>query len=600
MEMSSNTLDTGCEYHVSITGDDSNPGSASAPLRTVQAAAMLAQPGDTVTVHEGIYRERVDPPRGGESDEKRIVYRAAPGENVAIKGSEVAKGWERQNGDVWLLHLPNDYFGAFNPYANMLTGDWFFPLDREHHTGAVYLNDQAMDEAATLDELFGQCRGRKWFGKSDNAGTWIWANFRGTDPNGQLVEINKRRTVFYPAKPGINYITVRGFTLSQAATPWSPPTTEQIGLIGTNWSKGWTIENNTITHSRCSGVTLGKYFDREDGLNRYGYNAHFQTVKRVLADGSWTPENVGSHIVRNNHIAYCEQTGIVGSHGAAFSTVTGNVIHDIHVRCLFSGFEQAGIKFHAPVDTTIGNNLIYRSTKAIWLDWMTQGARVTGNLFYDNREFDLFVEVSHGPFLVDNNIFLSDVALLDSSQGGAYAHNLFVGKVQQRAEPDRLTQYFKPHSTELVDVAKVLDGDDRFYNNIVVEDSGLQSYDKSVEPLSMGGNVFLGKAKACKLEQDPLFAPTADTRFWVQKDGNEVVLEMHLDQAWGSARQRQLVTTELLGKPELVKQAFDNPDGTPLRVDTDYFGNPRNPANPFPGPIELPITTSKTKVWPAR
>ena len=56
MEMSSNTLDTGCEYHVSITGDDSNPGSASAPLRTVQAAAMLAQPGDTVTVHEGIYR----------------------------------------------------------------------------------------------------------------------------------------------------------------------------------------------------------------------------------------------------------------------------------------------------------------------------------------------------------------------------------------------------------------------------------------------------------------------------------------------------------------------------------------------------------------
>ena len=588
----------GRQYHVSIAGDDSNPGSASEPLRTVQAAAMLAQPGDTVTVHEGTYRERVDPPRGGESDDMRIVYQSAPGEDVAIKGSEAIGGWQHLEGNVWMVHLSNDYLGAFNPYANVLTGDWFFPLDREHHTGAVYLNDVAMNEAATLDELFGTCWGRKWFGKSDNAGTRIWANFGDADPNEELVEINKRRTVFYPSKPGINYITVRGFTLSQAATPWCPPTTEQVGLIGTNWSKGWIIENNTITHSRCSGVTLGKYFDREDGLNRYGYNAHFQTVKRVLADGSWTPENVGSHIVRNNHIAYCEQTGIVGSHGAAFSTVTGNVIHDIHVRCLFSGFEQAGIKFHAPVDTTISNNLIYRSTKGIWLDWMVQGARVTGNVFYENREFDLFVEVSHGPFLVDNNVFLSEVALLDSSQGGAYAHNLFVGEIRQRPERDRLTQYFKPHSTELIDVAHILDGDDRFYNNIVCEDSGLQSYDRSSEPLWMDGNVFLAKAKPCKLDGNALLDPEADTRFWVHKNGNEVILEMALDPAWGNAHQRKLVTTELLCKPKLVNQAFENPDGTPLRVDIDYLGRTRNLDNPFPGPIEVIESARKTKVWP--
>lgn len=155
---------SGREYHVSVKGDDGNPGgSASEPLRTIQAAAMLAQPGDTVTVHEGIYRERVNPPRGGESNAKRIVYQAAPGENVAIKGSEVIKEWVQQDGDVWMVHLPNDYFGAFNPYANLLHADWFFPQGRDHHTGAVYLNDEALNEAATLDELFGKCRGKKWF-----------------------------------------------------------------------------------------------------------------------------------------------------------------------------------------------------------------------------------------------------------------------------------------------------------------------------------------------------------------------------------------------------------------------------------------------------
>jgi alpha-N-arabinofuranosidase len=589
----------GREYHVSLKGNDGNPGSVSEPLRTIQAAAMLAQPGDTVTVHEGIYRELVNPPRGGESDTKRIVYRAALEEKVAIKGSEVIKEWKRQEGDVWMVHFSNDYFGAFNPYANLIVADWFFPLGREHHTGAVYINDFALNEAATLEELFGQGRGNKWFGESDNTGTRIWANFQGADPNKELVEINKRRTVFYPSKPGINYITVRGFTLSQAATPWSPPTTEQIGLIGTNWSKGWIIENNTITHSRCTGITLGKYFDRLDGLNRYGYNAHYQTVKRVLERGDWTPENIGHHIVRNNYIAFCEQSGLVGSHGAAFSTITGNVIHDIHVRRLFDGFEQAGIKIHAPVDTTISNNLIFNCFKGIWLDWMSQGARVTANLLYGNYEEDLFLEVNHGPLLVDNNILLSDVALKDASQGSAYVHNLFAGAIIQRPELERVTQYFQPHLTELVGVAKILDGDDRFYNNIIVEESGLKSYDKSKEPLWMGGNLFLAKAKACRIEKNPLFDEEADTRFHVRRDGKNVYLEMDLDQAWGDARQRKLITTELLGETRVTKQAFENTDGSPLVIDTDYFGNPRDPENPFPGPFELLEKTGRIKVWPS-
>ena len=77
---------------------NANDGSASRPLRTISAAALTGQPGDTVTVHAGIYRERVDPPRGGESDTKRITYQAAPGEKVTITGSEPFKGWEKVSG----------------------------------------------------------------------------------------------------------------------------------------------------------------------------------------------------------------------------------------------------------------------------------------------------------------------------------------------------------------------------------------------------------------------------------------------------------------------------------------------------------------------
>ncbi len=247
------------EYNVSPNGSDTNPGTFASPFRTIQHAADLAQPGDVITVHAGVYRERISPPRGGESDAKRIVYQAAPGEKVEIKGSEEIKGWVKVGADVWKATIPNSLFGSFNPYSDLIHGDWFNPLGRNHHTGAVYLDGDWLVEAAQLDDVLkGGAKDALWFAQVDNEQTTIWAQFIGADPNRHSAEINVRKTVFYPEKTGINYITVRGFTLADAATPWAPPTAEQIGLIGTHWSKGWIIEHNTISYSICSGIALGK------------------------------------------------------------------------------------------------------------------------------------------------------------------------------------------------------------------------------------------------------------------------------------------------------------------------------------------------------
>ena len=167
-------------------------------------------------------------------------------------------------------------------------------------------------------------------------------------------------------------------------------------------------------------------------------------------------------------ISHCEQAGIVGSLGCAFSVVTGNVIHDIHVRRLFTGAEMAGIKFHAAIDVQISGNHIYRTCRGLWLDWMAQGTRVSRNLFHDNLSEDLFVEVNHGPFLVDNNLFLSPTALLDMSEGGAYAHNLMTGKIVSTEELGRETPYHPAHSTTVAGLVNIKGGDNRFYNNLFV------------------------------------------------------------------------------------------------------------------------------------
>ena len=58
------------------------------------------------------------------------------------------------------------------------------------------------------------------------------------------------------------------------------------------------------------------------------------------------------------------------------------------------------------------------------------------------------------------------------------------------------------------------------------------------------------------------------------------------------------MTTELLGKAKIPGLPYENPDGSPLKIDTDYFGKRRNEASPTAGPFENPGAGPLTlKVW---
>src|SRR5450759_495943 len=618
------------EFHVTVRGNDHYDGSSSAPYKTISAAARVAQPGDVITVHAGTYRERVTPPRGGESDAKRIVYQAAAGEKVAIKGSEVIRDWKPLQTGVWKATVPNSLFGSYNPYKDLIAGDWFGDKGRPHHTGEVYLNGKSLFETHLLErvlnpQLIPDIRDRDgstftWFAETDEKNTYIYANFHDKNPNEELVEINVRDSCFYPDQPGRDYITVRGFRMSQAATQWAAPTAEQIGLIGTNWSKGWIIENNVISDSKCSGITLGK--DRKTGHNvwtndpRKDGATHYNEVIVRALDAGWSRENIGSHVVRNNVIFNCEQAGIVGSLGAIFSQISNNHIYNIWTKRQFTGAEMAGIKLHAAIDVLIKNNRIHNTGRGLWMDWMAQGTRITGNLCYDNTTDDLFVEVDHGPFLVDNNLFLSDLSLLDVSEGGAYAHNLMTGRIVSRPEPRRSTPYHKAHSTALAGLNSIAGGDDRFYNNIFVGDGappasgteadanplrfggyGLWVYNHSEYPLHTGGNVYWKGAAGYYEERGALHSPAADPKPEIVEDGDRVYLRLNLGADVEKAATR-LVTTELLGKAKVSGLAYENADGSALVIDTDYFGKKRKASGPSAGPFEDPGQGNlKLKVW---
>ena len=572
------------EYHVSVSGDDNNDGEAISPFKTISAAMQVAQPGDVITVHEGVYRERVNPPRGGTSDDKRIVYRAAEGEKVVITGSEVVKNWQRVENGTWKISLPNSFFGNYNPYKEVIAGDWFIPQGRDHHTGEVYLNGRALFEEVSIDKVKKQKL--SWCCRAGDTEIHILANFAGSNPNRELTEINVRAVCFYPDEPGRNYITVSGFIMRHAATQWAPPTAEQVALIGTHWSKGWIIENNVIHDSKCVGLTLGKYGDEFDNTSANSAEGYVKTIERALERG-WSKDTIGSHLIRNNTIYNCGAAGICGSMGGAFSEVTGNHIYNINIDKPFSGHEMAGLKLHAPIDVLIKHNRIHHTSRGIWLDWMTQGTRVCANLLYNNGREDLFVEVNHGPYMVENNLFLTPNSLKDQSQGGSYSHNLFFGRIGSGSS-GRETPYHKAHSTEVAGLNSISGGDNRFHNNILAG-GGLDVYNESTLSMLVNGNVYLNGAKPFGGEENRIHQPkfNPNIRLIEEKDG--VYLELRLPKAIDS-QQNKLVTTELLSKTRVSGTAYENPDGSPITIDSDYFGKKRNKANPTAGPFESPGT----------
>ena len=434
-------------------------------------------------------------------------------------------------------------------------------------------------------------------------------------------------------------------------------------MIGPHWAKGWVIEDCEISNSKCSGIGLGKYLDPEN--DHYFTTKHVKSPTQMERDAvcrgqyhGWLKETVGSHIVRRCNIHHCEQGGIIGRMGGVFSLIEDNHIHHINNMMELGGAEIAGIKMHAAIDVVMRRNHIHHCTMGIWCDWEAQGTRITGNLLYDNMrpDFakqltggmtcqDIFVEVSHGPTLIDNNILLSDVSLRFATQGVAMVHNLICGAFTYVGEgtQQRYTPYHIPHRTEVMGFMTFLHGDNRFYNNIFIQkwpdrdfvvrsdsreemeienrktgtmvwdayptyDAWISQFDldtdtpdmAKLEPAHMGhlpvwseGNLYFNGAKAYRAEKNgavdtkhPVCVSAAETDggWTLQTDLYEFLKEEE-----GLAC--RMIHSDILGKAFEPEERFENPDGSAITFDTDYFGKHRG-VDVIPGPFAEPFTSA--------
>jgi hypothetical protein len=197
--------------YVSSAGHDTAAGTLMAPWRTIQHAVDALQPGDTLLIGPGLYRERVELRRGGTA-QAPITIAALPGARVVISGADrLAGGWTKAEGGE-----DGIYVHAW-PYRFPIGGpnDLTHPGDREHQlTGRA---EQVIHGGRLLRQVLTrpQLAPGAFFADLEAKQLYVW--LRGSDaPNASEMEASVRSNWLTAAAP-ISYVHVRGIRFRYAA-----------------------------------------------------------------------------------------------------------------------------------------------------------------------------------------------------------------------------------------------------------------------------------------------------------------------------------------------------------------------------------------------
>jgi len=380
---------------------DSNPGTQQLPFLTISKSAQVLEPGERVVIMAGVYRERVAPARGGTGAGKMISYEAAPGAEVIVKGSRlVTQGWEpstdykldladsaRAKVKIYRRRLDDIEFHGYNPFGmvNMMQDRVYLnptPAELRRHLlrrGMVFVDGKRLEQVELYSEL-GQTEGAFW---CEHDGLTLHVRLPGdADPARHEVELAVQEQVFAPRQQGLSYIRVKGITFEHAASQFPVP---QMGMVSTSRGHHWIIEDCVMRHVNSVALDIG------------------------AQDWDMQPPAVtGYTIVRRNHIDDAGVCGLAGM-GVQNTLIESNLIEHVGWQDVELTWEAGGIKLHTARSCLLRNNVIrhLRHAMGIWLDYMNNNTRVSGNVIGDTLETlrgGIYIEASHYPNMFDHNI----------------------------------------------------------------------------------------------------------------------------------------------------------------------------------------------------
>ncbi len=280
---------------------DDNPGTEEAPFLTIQAAAEVVEPAERVLIKSGIYRELVQPRRGGNGADEMISYEAAPGADAIVRGSEVLNAtWTHSDRwvSVWTADLPEAFFEGDHPFAVINTTDADFELmpwargdkgtvPHSLPRAMVFQDGRRLTQLGTCDDV-PRVTGAFWIDTEHHA---LYVKpFDRTDPNTCEMEATARQFLLNPLVTGLGYIRINGLTFEHAGNGFIR---SGNGAVTTWGGHHWIIEDNTVRHINAVAIEMGGYSD--EGTERENENE----LKGVFPSLNRTPYIVTHGINRS-------------------------------------------------------------------------------------------------------------------------------------------------------------------------------------------------------------------------------------------------------------------------------------------------------------
>jgi hypothetical protein len=356
---------TGAVYHVNQThpqASDANPGSLTLPWLTIQHAADMAQPGDTILVHPGDYGRTV------------ITQGGSPGNYITFKGLNEPDQSLLDPGTIFDPQNPVPLPG--NPALNAVTKG--FDLDPPYPVELPigYVRIENFEITAIYEA--GGIHGRGGVRLADTEYVQIVRNF--------IHDLN-------PDPNGYDYIGVRGESHDNLGVVVKDNTLYHvqgtgIGIIGQNWL----VEGNYLSHGLDVNTDSGAHVGGDSDAMRFFGSGHI--IRGNLMQDYLDEEQYG-----DPHID-CYQTFSVypDSQFAHDILIEGNTCDNFGQMLMIEDSSEEAGTGNAVHHITFRNNT-FRHARA----YAIQGGGADHFTFVNN----VIAESNYGGFGLSNNPYLT-------------------------------------------------------------------------------------------------------------------------------------------------------------------------------------------------
>jgi hypothetical protein len=338
-------------------------------VRTIGKAASLAEPGDTVIIHSGVYREAVTIEKSGLPDSP-ITFKAATGAVVIMTGADRITEWTEVPSEGRIYSTPWPYkFITWNRYHTHPDDDYHLLIGRCEQ---VFINGYALRQVLDRDKL---ARGT-FYVDLDDERLYVWSyDNQDISSRKTMVEASARGTIL--AVKG-NYVAVKGIRFRYAANRAQQGAVEFFG-------NNLTVENCIFEYTNASGAA----FEGEDIMVRCCTFQH------------------------NGQLGF-------GANHAHRLRMTGCVVRDNNIKGFNRGWEAGGNKICLTRGAVLENStFIENRGNGIWFDIGNEDCTVHNCLIAYNEDAGIFYEISYGLHAHDNVIVGNGLA--DTS--GAWGAN---------------------------------------------------------------------------------------------------------------------------------------------------------------------------------